>query len=51
MISEEPSKMRLILESRSICSAGTPRSPRAASDSAVSKPRPPLIWTSSSSTW
>ena len=36
MISVEPSKIRLIRRSRSICSAGTARSPRAASESAVS---------------
>ena len=48
MISVEPSKIRLIRRSRSICSAGTARSPRAASESAVSKPRPPRICTSSS---
>lgn len=48
MISVEPSKIRLIRMSRSICSAGTARSPRAASEAAVSKPRPPRIWTSSS---
>ena len=48
MISLEPSKIRLIRTSRSCCSAGTARSPRAASDSAVSKPRPPRICTSSS---
>ncbi len=40
--------MRLMRRSRRICSAGTPRSPRARRDSAVSKPRPPRIWTSSS---
>ena len=34
MISLEPSKMRLIRRSRSSCSAGTARSPRAASEAA-----------------
>ena len=33
MISLEPSKIRLIRTSRSCCSAGTARSPRARSDS------------------
>jgi hypothetical protein len=36
MISDDPSKIRLMRMSRSICSAGTPRSPRAARDAAVS---------------
>ena len=36
MISVDPSKMRLMRMSRSICSAGTGFSPRRASDSAVS---------------
>jgi len=36
MISDDPSKIRLMRMSRSICSAGTPRSPRAAMDAAVS---------------
>ena len=40
-ISVEPSKIRLIRRSRRSCSAGTGRSPRAASDSARSNPRPP----------
>ena len=48
MISVEPSKIRLIRRSRRICSAGMPFSPRARSDSAVSYPRPPRIWISSS---
>ena len=48
MISVEPSKIRLIRMSRSTCSAATARSPRAASDAAVSNPRPPRICTSSS---
>ncbi len=51
MISEEPSKIRLIRMSRSICSAGTGFSPRAASDAAVSYPRPPRIWIISSTTF
>jgi hypothetical protein len=36
MISLEPSKMRLMRMSRSVCSAGTGFSPRARNDSAVS---------------
>jgi len=36
MISEDPSKIRLIRMSRRSCSAGTPRSPRAAIEAAVS---------------
>ena len=50
MISDDPSKIREMRRSRSICSAGMGRSPRARSDSAVSKPRPPRIWTISSAT-
>ena len=51
MISVEPSKIRLIRMSRSACSAGTGFSPRALSDAAVSYPRPPRTWISSSSTF
>ena len=50
MISDEPSKIRQIRRSRRICSAGTGFSPRAWSEAAVSKPRPPRIWTISSAT-
>ncbi|MDI2022259.1 hypothetical protein PJL18_02792 [Paenarthrobacter nicotinovorans] len=48
MISLEPSKILLMRRSRRSCSAGTARSPRASRESAVSKPRPPRICTSSS---
>ncbi|COW52138.1 Uncharacterised protein [Mycobacterium tuberculosis] len=50
MISLDPSKIRLIRRSRTICSTGTARSPRAARDSAVSYPRPPRICSNSSPT-
>ena len=43
-------KIRQIRRSRRICSAGTGFSPRAWSEAAVSKPRPPRIWTISSAT-
>ena len=48
MISDDPSKVRLMRRSRSTCSALTGFSPRALREAAVSKPRPPRIWTSSS---
>ena len=47
MISVVPSMIVLIMPSRTIRSTGNGASPRAASDSAFSKPRPPRIWNAS----
>ncbi|PYO94312.1 MAG: hypothetical protein DMD62_06265 [Gemmatimonadetes bacterium] len=43
MISDDPSKIRLMRKSRMMRSTGTGASPRARRESAVSYPRPPRI--------
>ena len=48
MISDDPSKIRLMRKSRIARSTGIGSSPRRASDSAISYPRPPRICSVSS---